>query len=66
MAPLGLGRRTGSGDSRNGLCGLVQAGRTWNEEFSSHMESEGLPAIPKNRAVHVQRSSDRQEFVAAG
>lgn len=39
---------------KKGLYGLVQAGRTWNEELNAHMESEGFTATPKDPAMYVK------------
>jgi len=36
---------------KKGSYGLVQAGRTWNEELNAHMESEGFTATPKDPAM---------------
>ena len=41
---------------KKGLYGLVQAGRTWNEELSSHVESLGHAATSKVSAVYVEGS----------
>jgi len=41
-------------------------GADLNEEFNSHMESEGFAVVPKNQAVYVKVSWDRQDFVTAG
>ena len=41
---------------KKGLYGLVQAGRTRNEELNSHMESVGYAATSKDPAVYVKGS----------
>ena len=53
MATLIPGRETGY--LKKGLCGLVQAGRTWSEELGSHVKGEGFPAMLKDPAVFVKR-----------
>jgi hypothetical protein len=45
---------------RKGLYGLVQAGRTWNDELNSYMVSAGLIATSKDPAVY------EDAFVAGG
>ena len=49
---------------KKGLYGLAQAGRTWNEELKSHMESEGFTETPKDPTMYI-KNSDR-DFAAAG
>ena len=39
---------------KKGLYGLVQAGRTWNEELNTHMESVGYAATVEDTAVYVK------------
>ena len=39
---------------KKGLYGLVQAGRTWYEELSSHVESVGYTATSKDSTVYVE------------
>ena len=51
---------------RKGLYRLVQAGRTWNEELNSHMESVGYSATSKDPAVYVKGSWSQEVFVAGG
>jgi hypothetical protein len=51
---------------KKGLYGLVQAGRTWNEELNSHMESEGFIATPKDPVIYVKSSWDQEDFAAGG
>ena len=52
---------------RKGLCRLVQAGRTWNEEPSAHMEREkGFMATAKYPAIYVKNSWASDDFAAAG
>ena len=51
---------------RKGLYRLVQAGRTWNEELNSHMESVGYSATSKDPAVYVKGSWSQEDFVAGG
>ena len=51
---------------RKGLYGLVQAGRTWNEELNSHMESVGYSATSKDPAVYVKGSWSQEVFAAGG
>jgi hypothetical protein len=51
---------------KKGLYGLVQAGRTWNEELNSHMQSEGFAATPKGPAVYVKSSWNQGDFAAGG
>jgi hypothetical protein len=50
-------RRAGFGDSY----GLVQAGRTWNEELNT-----GYTATPKGPPVYVKGSWNDEDFVAGG
>jgi len=42
--------------SSTGFYGLVQAGRTWNEEEHSNMVSVGLAATPKDLAVLLRKT----------
>jgi Reverse transcriptase (RNA-dependent DNA polymerase) len=51
---------------KKGLYGLVQAGRTWNEELNSHMVSVGLTASPKDPAIYVKGNWNRPDFIAGG
>jgi len=51
---------------KKGLYGLVQAGRTWNEELHAHMEGEGFTAMPKDPAMYVKSTWASRDFVAAG
>ena len=51
---------------KKGLYGLVQAGRTWNEEPNVHMTSEGFTATPKDPAMFVKNSWTDHDFAAAG
>jgi len=51
---------------RKGLYGLVQAGRTWNEELNAHMESEGFTATPKDPAIYTKNGWTDDNFAAAG
>ena len=46
--------------SQSGLYGLVQAGRTWNEEEHSNMVSVGLTAMPKDPAVLSRKTGTRR------
>ena len=39
---------------KKGLYGLVQAGRTWNEELNTHIVSVGLTASPKDPVIYVK------------
>ena len=48
-----------------GLYGLVQAGRTWNEELNAHIESEGLAATPNDPTMYIKNSWTDRDFVAA-
>lgn len=41
---------------KKGLCGLVQTGRTWNEELGSHVESGGFPASYKRTPQSMSRT----------
>ena len=41
---------------QKGLYGLVQAGRTWNEELITHIEDEGFTATAKDPAIYVKNS----------
>ena len=38
---------------KKGLYGLVQAGRMWNVEQNTHVESQGSTATPKGPAIYV-------------
>jgi hypothetical protein len=51
---------------RKGLYGLVQAGRTWSEEFSGHMEGEGYTATRKDPAIYIKSSWNREDLAAGG
>jgi len=51
---------------KKGLYGLVQAGRTWDEQLNSHVVSEVLAATPKDPAVYVKNTSDWEDFVGGG
>jgi hypothetical protein len=51
---------------RKGLYGLVQAGRTWNEELDAHMKHLGYSAAVKDMAVYVKGSWGTGGFVAGG
>ena len=51
---------------KKGLYGLVQAGRTWNEELNTHMVSVGLTALPKDPAIYVKSNWNQPNFVAGG
>jgi len=43
-----------------GLDGLVEAGRTWNEELNAHMEGEWFTATAKDPAIYQKLLSDRR------
>jgi len=49
-----------------GLYGLVQAGRTWNEELNGHMESEEYTTTAKDGAICVKNYWTAQDFTIAG
>ena len=49
---------------KKGLYRLVQAGRTWNEELNSHMESVGYAATSKDPAVYAKGSWNQEDFAA--
>jgi len=51
---------------KRGLYGLVQAGRTWNEELHSHMVGVGLAATHKDPAIYVKGNWDQEDFIAGG
>ena len=51
---------------KKGLYGLVEAGRTWNEELDAHMEGEGFTAMLKDLAMYVKNSWTNRDFAAAG
>jgi hypothetical protein len=51
---------------KKGLYGLVQAGRTWNEELHAHMVGAGYTATPKDNAIYVKGSWGQGGFVAGG
>ena len=51
-------------DLKKGVWGSVQARRIWNEELTSHLESEGFPATLKNPAVYVKSFRNREDFAA--
>ena len=38
---------------KKGLYGLVQAGRMWNEELNTHVESQGFTATPEDPVMYV-------------
>ena len=48
------------------LYGLVQAGRTWNEEPNAHIECEGFTATPKDPTMYIQNFWTDRNFAAAG
>ena len=50
---------------KKGLYGLVQAGRTWNEEPNAHIESEGFTATPKDPTMYIQNIWTDRDFAAA-
>jgi len=52
--------------SEEGLYGLVQAGRTWNDELNAHMESVGYAVTNKDSAVYVKGVWGHEDFVAGG
>jgi len=41
---------------KKGLYGVVQAGKTWDEELNDHMESEGFMATAKAPMIYVKNS----------
>ena len=49
---------------KKGLYGLVQAGRTWNKELNSHMESVGYTATSKDPTVYAKGSWNQEDFAA--
>ena len=51
---------------KKGLYGLVQAGRTWNEELHTHMEGVGYTAMNKDPAVYVKSLWNQADFAAGG
>ena len=51
---------------KKGLYGLVQAGRTWNEELNSHMERVGYTATSKDPAVYAKGSWNQEDFTVGG
>ena len=51
---------------KKGLYGLVQAGRTWNEELNAHMEGEGVTETPKDPTMYIKNSWTDRDFAAAG
>lgn len=51
---------------KKGLYGLVQAGRTWNEELNAHMESVGFAAAQKDPAIYVRNPGGQEDFAAGG
>ena len=51
---------------KKGLYGLVQAGRTWNEELNAHMEGEGFTETPKDPMMYIKNSCTDRDFAAAG
>jgi len=42
-----------------GLYGLVEAGRTWNEELNAHMVSERFTSTAKDPAIYQKLLSER-------
>jgi hypothetical protein len=48
------------------LYGLVQAGRTWNDELNSHMLAHDYTPVAKDPAVYTNGPWDREGFVAGG
>src|SRR5260370_38860105 len=63
---IGPGKKDVVWRLKKGLYGLVQAGRTWNEELNIHIESQGFVATAKDPAVYVKSSWTREDFTAAG
>jgi len=51
---------------RKGLYGMVQAGRTWDEELNVHIESEEFTATAKDAAIYVKTPWTGDGFPAAG
>ena len=51
---------------KKGLYGLVQAGRTWNQELNNHMEGIGYTAMAKDPAVYVKGDWNQADFAAGG
>ena len=51
---------------KKGLYGLVQAGRTWNDELNAHMENEGFTATAKDPTIYVRNSWASNDFATAG
>jgi transposase InsO family protein len=51
---------------KKGLYGLVQAGRTWNEELNAHMGNVGFTATAKDPAIYVRGTWSQEDFVAGG
>src|SRR5882757_9603515 len=64
-ATLLLGKRIGYG-ALGRLYGLVQAGRTWNEELNGHMESKESTATVEDSAIYVKNYWMMQDFAIAG
>ena len=50
---------------KKGLYGLVQAGRMWNEELNTHVESQGFTATLKDPAMYIENSRTDCDFTAA-
>ena len=50
---------------KKGLYGLVQAGRIWNEEPNTHMESQGFTATPEDLAMYIKNSWTDCNFTAS-
>ena len=51
---------------KKGVYGLVQAGRTWNEELRAHIESEGFAETPKVPTMYIKNFWTDRDFAAAG
>lgn len=51
---------------KKGLYGLVQVGRTWNEELNTHMVSVGYTVTPKGTPVYVKGTWGCDGVVAGG
>ena len=58
------GKRDRAWHLKKGVWGSVKARRIWNEELTSHLESEGFPATLKNPAVYVKSFRNREDFAA--
>ena len=50
---------------KKGLYGLVQAGRMWNEELTTRVESQGFTATLKDPAKYIENSWTDCDFTAA-